>query len=92
MPEAKRCLVLCTDSPSAIRLSVREGVKRHSKHIDITAHYVRDAFARKEVTLQYIPTNDKIADILTKPFPQLAFTKLINLTVLEAKVGMYISF
>jgi hypothetical protein len=38
-----------------------------SKDIDIRYHFIRDGVQKGAVKLQYISTNEKIANILTKP-------------------------
>ena len=44
------------------------------KHIDMRYHYIKDMVYKGVVRLQYIPTNEQIADVLAKP---LAGTKFI---------------
>lgn len=70
-------------------MSRNDGVNRPNKLIEITYHYVHDAVARKEVTLEYILTNDMIAEILTKPILRLAFLKFIYLAGLQANRDKY---
>ena len=41
-----------------------------SKHIEIRYHFIRDQVQRGAVQLQYIPTDDQVADILTKALPR----------------------
>jgi hypothetical protein len=36
-------------------------------HIEIKYHYIRDMVQRKEVLVQYLPTDEQVADVLTKP-------------------------
>ena len=38
-----------------------------SKHIEIKYHYIRDMVQRKVVLVQYLPTDEKVVDVLTKP-------------------------
>ena len=38
-----------------------------SKHIKIKYHYIRDMVQRGAVKLQYVATEEQIADVLTKP-------------------------
>lgn len=47
----------------------------HSRtnHIDIRYHYVRECVQNGQIELQYCPTNDMKADILTKPQPKEKF-------------------
>jgi hypothetical protein len=39
----------------------------NSNHIEIKYHYIRDMVQRKEVLVQYLPTDEQAADVLTKP-------------------------
>jgi hypothetical protein len=41
-----------------------------SKHIEIKYYYICDKVQKGEVKLQYISTNEQIADILRKPCPK----------------------
>jgi len=43
------------------------------KHIDIRHHFLRDAVEAGTLTLQYCPTNDQLADIMTKALPRHKF-------------------
>ena len=44
-----------------------------SKHIKIKYHYIRDMVHRGAVKLQYVVTEEQIADVLTKPLARLKF-------------------
>ena len=44
-----------------------------SKHIEIKYHYIRDMVQRGVVKLQYVTTDEHIADLLTKPFDRVKF-------------------
>jgi len=46
-----------------------EGHER-SKHIDIQAHFVRQHVSNRRVELNYCPTEEMVADIMTKPLPK----------------------
>ncbi|RPA71475.1 hypothetical protein BJ508DRAFT_200605, partial [Ascobolus immersus RN42] len=41
-----------------------------TKHINIRFHFVRDACTRGALRIDYIPTNDMVADIMTKSLPR----------------------
>ena len=43
-----------------------------SKHIDIQYHYTRDLVKEKRIKLEYVPTKDMLADLLTKSLPPLS--------------------
>ena len=44
-----------------------------SKNIEIKYHYIMDMVRRGEVKLQYVATDEKIADVLTKPLAIVKF-------------------
>ena len=44
-----------------------------SKHIEIKYHYIRDMVQRGAVKLQYVVTEEQIADVLMKPLARLKF-------------------
>ena len=54
------------DNHGAIKLAQNPITHNRSKHIDIRHHFVRDLVEREVIQLQYIPTDQNIADILTK--------------------------
>ena len=43
------------------------------KHIDIKYHSIRELIQKKVMNLQYVSTDEKIADILTKTLSKLKF-------------------
>ena len=58
------------DNQSCIKLSENPVFHDRSKHIEIRYHFIRDQVQRGAVQLQYIPTDDQVADILTKALPR----------------------
>jgi len=44
-----------------------------SKHIEIRYHYIRDMVQKGAVKLQYVATDEKITDVLTKPLSRVKF-------------------
>jgi hypothetical protein len=61
------------DNQSCIKLSINLVFHDISKHIDIQYHHLRDYVQRKIMLLQYIPTEDQDADILTKVLTRRKF-------------------
>lgn len=64
---------ICSDNQGAIFISSNPVTEKHSKHIDIRYHYIRDVVDQQLVQIFYVPTEENPADILTK---NLARTKL----------------
>ena len=44
-----------------------------TKHIEVHYHYVRERFSVGEISLAYVPTQENIADLLTKALPREKF-------------------
>ena len=65
--------VIHCDNQSYIKLSNNLMFHDRSKHIDIWYHHIRDCVQRKIMLLQYIPTEDQDADILTKALTRSKF-------------------
>jgi hypothetical protein len=61
--------VIHCDNQSCIKLS-KNPVFDKSKHIEIRYHFIRDWIQRGAIELQYIPTDEQLADILTKALPR----------------------
>ena len=47
-----------------------------SKHIDIRYHYIRDCVEEGKIEVNYICTDDQLADILTKSLGRQKFTEM----------------
>ena len=50
-----------------------------TRHFDIKYFYITDLIERKEVEIQYCPTDDMIADYMTKPLSGAKFHKFRKL-------------
>ena len=63
------------DNQGAIALTKNPHLHERSKHIDICYHFIRDLVEKEKLKIIYIPTEDMIADGLTKPLQRIAFTR-----------------
>jgi len=70
--ELETTMIHC-DNQRCIKLSENPVFHDRSKHVEIKYHYIRDIVQRGAVKLQYIRTDEQIADILTKPLSRLKF-------------------
>ena len=59
--------VLWCDNQSAGELARNLVFHSKSKHIELDVHYIRDKVLSKALEVRYIPTEEQVADILTKP-------------------------
>jgi hypothetical protein len=63
------------DNQSCIKLSEHHVFHDRSKHIEMRYHYFRDMVQKNILNIQYVPTAEQTADILTKP---LSLTKFVH--------------
>ena len=61
------------DNQSCMNISQSPMFHDKSKHIEIKFHYIRDLVQIGEVKLQYVETNELIADVLTNPLARVKF-------------------
>jgi hypothetical protein len=61
------------DNQSCIELLVNLVCHDKSKHIKIKYHYIREMIHKGAVNLQYVPTDEQVVDILTKPLSREKF-------------------
>ena len=64
------------ENTSAINLSKNPILHSRSKHIEIRHHFLRDHVQHKDILLEFISTNDQIADIFIKPLSEERFCNL----------------
>jgi hypothetical protein len=69
--------IIYQDNQSTIVLANKgKSTSDRTRHIDIRYFFVKDLIDRKEVTVEYKPTDDMIADLLTKPIQGDKFRQL----------------
>ena len=66
-----------TDSLSAIELAKNPLYHARTKHVDIRYHFIREKVNSKEINLVYCPTNQLLADGLTKAITISQWTEFI---------------
>ena len=69
-------VTLMEDNQGAIAIARNPVAHTRTKHINIRYHYVREALQNGAISIQYCPTNEMVADLLTKPLPKSQFEKL----------------
>eukprot|EP00253_Pinus_taeda_P021109 PITA_21109 len=67
--------ILC-DNTSAISISKNPVMHSKTKHIPIKYHFLREQVLEQKVKLEYVPSKEQVADILTKPLPRETFEYL----------------
>ena len=72
----KDATTLFEDSQGSIALAKNPKDHSRAKHVDIKYHFVRQAVEEKSIQLFYCPTENMLADILTKGLPKPRFEEL----------------
>lgn len=81
--EQKGAVKVYEDNQSCIQFVDSDRVSRRSKHIETRAHYVKELCEGQVMELKYCPTEDMVADVLTKPLgtiKQVKFAKMMGLS------------
>ena len=55
------------DNQSCVQMSVKPIHHDQTKHVEMRYHYVRNMVKRCVVELQYVPTDEQVANVLMKP-------------------------
>jgi hypothetical protein len=66
------------DNQASLAIAADPMSHRRTKHIDVRYHYVRQLVAFGKMDVDYIRTEDMLADVLTKPLPLPAFSRCIK--------------
>jgi len=69
-------MIINYDNKNAINISKNPVQHSRTKHIDIRHHFIRDLVESWVVSLSSIPTDNQLADILTKPLDGSKFESL----------------
>jgi hypothetical protein len=68
-------IIYCYNT-STISLSKNHVQHSKSKHIPVKYHYLRDQVENKNIKLEYVPTQEQVANIFTKPLSRDVFEYL----------------
>nr|XP_043625487.1 uncharacterized mitochondrial protein AtMg00810-like [Erigeron canadensis] len=79
--EYSKIPIMC-DNTSAIAITHNPVQHSKTKHIDIRYHFIRHHVMKGDIELYFIPTDDQLADIFTKPLDETRFKLLVS------KLGM----
>eukprot|EP00253_Pinus_taeda_P003791 PITA_03791 len=67
--------ILC-DNTSVISISKNPVMHSKTEHIPIKYHFLREQVLEQKDKLEYVPSKEQVADILTKPLPRETFEYL----------------
>ena len=70
-----KILIKC-DNTSAINISKKPIQHSRIKHIEIRHHFIRDHIQNEDIILEFVPTEDQLVDIFTKPLNEDRFEQI----------------
>lgn len=73
---------LLIDNAAALKLSQNPEMHRRTKHIHRRHFYVRELVSKNDICVDYVPSEDQLADMMTKPLERA------RLYALREKVGL----
>ncbi len=71
-----KAIIIKEDNQSTIKTANDQILNERSKHIDVRYHFIRELIKEKRLKIEYLSTNDMLADTLTKPLGVIQLEKL----------------
>jgi len=71
-------VILFEDNKSCIDYTKNSTNHQRTKHISVRYHFIRDLVEQKVLQLKAIPSEDNLADIMTKPLDKKIFHRLMG--------------
>ena len=93
VPGMSEPTIACVDNQAAMSIALNMSVNRRNKHIDVRYHFNREAVRSGIVRLKYCPSEEMVADMLTKGLRRTKLVKFIEMSGMRkttaASLGMY---
>lgn len=71
----KKPVVMFEDNQSCQTVAEGQREYKRMKHIDVKYHFIQDMIEKKRVRIEYKPSEDQLADIMTKAIGRVLFEK-----------------
>ena len=85
----KKTLTIFEDNQSTIKTANQRIHNDRSKHIDERYHFIRECIEEKHVKVEYYPTNEMTADILTKSLGKILHERHVrNMGMVQEKLSL----
>ncbi|KAL8133477.1 hypothetical protein AgCh_008802 [Apium graveolens] len=81
-------MVFC-DNKNAIAITENPVQHSRTKHIDIKYHFIREHVMNGTMKLHFVPCEQQLADIFTKPLDESTFTRICKLSDPDIEIRIY---
>ena len=71
-------VLLRGDNQSALTLAKDAHIQERSKHIDVAYYHICDLHKKNQIKVEFVPSQDMVADGLTKPLPKQNFKRFLS--------------
>ena len=78
VPRMNEPTTVFVDNQAAMSFARNAAVNRRNKHIDVRYHFTRDQVSNGTLDLSYCPTEEMIADIMTKALGRIKLNKFVQ--------------
>lgn len=78
---------LWSDNKSALALASNPVFHARTNHVEIDVHFIREKVQAQEIDIGFVPSEDQVADLLTKPMSEADFLKLQHQLKLGSSCG-----
>lgn len=85
IPSAGDVSSIYCDNQGAICLAKNQMYSSRTKHIDVKHHFIRDLIDNGTIKIQYLKSEDMLADLFTKSLPAPRLQKLCKLLGLKSR-------
>jgi len=75
LEQIEKLTTIYGDNQGAFALVQNPEFHAQTKHIDVSAHYIRELAEDQKINLQYIQTEKMLADMLTKPLKKVRYCR-----------------
>ena len=72
-------IIVNTDAKSAINHVKHNLNHARTKHFDVKLHFIKQVYKDKKIDILHVPTDNQLADLLTKPLGPIKHKKAIEM-------------
>jgi hypothetical protein len=85
----EKTLTIFEDNQSTIKTANHRIHNDRSKHIDVRYHFIRECVEKKQMKVEYCPTNEMTADALTKSLGRILHERHVrNMGLVQEKLSL----